>query len=517
MDYTQQIREALESGYSDKEILDFMASFEPGVSEARGSGYSDREILSFLGGGSADIPGVDTSKKAGMTWGDVASSAVENIIPSAKRAGGEMWDAITDPLGTAKNLGKVALGTVQKVIPGEQEYEKNADAVGRYFAERYGSIEGFKKSLAYDPVGVLSDLSTVFTGGSGLVRGLSKATSAANMPRATGALTRASEGMGTVGRVTDPLNMAVRGLGKAADLGYGRDVTAAQKLYQSALKPSTVRYSPEELTDIVQAGIEERIPVTKRGWNKATSRIEQLNSELEQKIAKADAAGRKIDPEQIAKDTLWSPTREEITQLNTPLQKLRQFDDAVGEYLEAHMGDTSVGSAQASKKATYKAHERDYRNNSPDMKPGKTMADMELARQQRKAIEGAVPEAREINRAEGNLIGLRDELERASSRTGNTNPFSLPALIGGAATGGATGNFGAGATMAAILSVLGSPGVKSRSAFLLEDINRGQGRRLHNIATGLYGGGSAGSIQDWYERQGAGPRAITEELLRRNR
>ena len=71
--------------------------------------------------------------------------------------------------------------------------------------------------------------------------------------------------------------------------------------------------------------------------------------------------------------------------------------------------------------------------------------------------------------------------------------------------------------MAAIMSVLGSPGVKSRSAFLLEDINRGQGRRLHNIAAGLYGGGSAGSIQDWYERQGDGPRAITEELLRRNR
>ena len=494
-----------------------MSSFEPGISEARGSGYSDREILSFLGGGSADIPGVDTSKKAGMTWKDVASNAVENIIPSAKRAGGEMWDAITNPVDTAKNIGKVALGTVQKILPGEQEYEKNADAVGRYFADRYGSMEGFKKSLAFDPVGVLSDLSTVFTGGAGLAKGLGKAAGVANMSRTASALSRAGEGMGTVGRVTDPLNMAVRGMGKAADLGYGRDVTAAEKLYQSALKPSTARYSPEEISGMVKAGIDARIPVTKSGWEKANYRIHDLNNHLDQKIAEVDAAGRRIDPEQLAKGALWSPVRKEITQINTPLQKLRQFDDAIGEYLEAHMGDTSVGSAQASKKATYKAHERDYRNNSPDIKPGKTMAAMELARQQRKAIEEAVPEAREINRAEGNLIGLRDELERASTRTGNNNPLSLPAVIGGAATGGATGNLGVGATMAAIMSVLGSPGVKSRSAFLLEDINRGQGRRLHNIAAGLYGGGSAGSIQDWYERQGDGPRAITEELLRRNR
>lgn len=255
MNYAKQIREAQENGYSDREILDFMSSFEPGISEARGSGYSDREILSFLGGGSADIPGVDTSKKAGMTWKDVASNAVENIIPSAKRAGGEMWDAITNPVDTAKNIGKVALGTVQKILPGEQEYEKNADAVGRYFADRYGSMEGFKKSLAFDPVGVLSDLSTVFTGGAGLAKGLGKAAGVANMSRTASALSRAGEGMGTVGRVTDPLNMAVRGMGKAADLGYGRDVTAAEKLYQSALKPSTARYSPEEISGMVKAEI----------------------------------------------------------------------------------------------------------------------------------------------------------------------------------------------------------------------------------------------------------------------
>ena len=129
------------------------------------------------------VPGVAPDTQEGMGWGDVATEAVKNVIPSAKRAAGEIWDAVSDPVGTAKAVGNVALGGIQKLIPGEQEEEKYADAVGQYFADRYGSMEGFKKSLAYDPVGVLSDLSSVFTGGAGLAKGLGKAAGVASADR----------------------------------------------------------------------------------------------------------------------------------------------------------------------------------------------------------------------------------------------------------------------------------------------------------------------------------------------
>jgi len=126
---------------------------------------------------------------------------------------------------------------------------------------------------------------------------------------------------------------------------------------------------------------------------------------------------------------------------------------------------------------------------------------MELARQQRMAIEQAVPEARDINRAEGNLIGLRDELERAAIRTGNNNPISLSGMITGAATGGASGNLGLGAGMAALTSLAGSPGIKSRAAFFLDDLSKqGLPTWLHDTAALNYAAGSTGSIQNWYDQ-----------------
>lgn len=446
------------------------------------------------------VPGVAPDTQEGMGWGDVATEAVKNVIPSAKRAAGEIWDAVSDPVGTAKAVGNVALGGIQKLIPGEQEEEKYADAVGQYFADRYGSMEGFKKSLAYDPVGVLSDLSSVFTGGAGLAKGLGKAAGVASA-RAGANLATVGKGLEKAARYTDPVQVPAFLLGKTADIGYGRTMTAAQKLYQSALKPSTAKYTPDQITGMVQAALDERIPVTASGVNKANRRIAELGEQLDRKIADADAVGRAIDPEQIAKGALWSPARQELANTNSPFARINQFDNAVAEYLDAHGADSTVSAAQAGKKATYKTHSRAYQNNTPDMRPGRTAAEMELARQQRMAIEQAVPEARDINRAEGNLIGLRDELERAAIRTGNNNPISLSGMITGAATGGASGNLGLGAGMAALTSLAGSPGIKSRAAFFLDDLSKqGLPTWLHDTAALNYAAGSTGSIQNWYDQ-----------------
>jgi hypothetical protein len=89
----------------------------------------------------------------GASWADVAGQAGENLLPSAQRFGSDLLNVVQHPKETGKAFLKAAAGGVEKLIPGEQEHEPYANAVGQFFADRYGGMEAFKKTLAEDPVG----------------------------------------------------------------------------------------------------------------------------------------------------------------------------------------------------------------------------------------------------------------------------------------------------------------------------------------------------------------------------
>lgn len=167
------------------------------------------------------IPGASNTpqdQSGPMSWGNVATSAASNIGPSAKRFAGDIAGAVTDPIGTVGNVLGLAAGAAEKVpgmamraITGSQDelpHEHFADAMGQFFANRYGSIDALKSTLANDPVGVASDLASVLTGGelaAARVPGLAKAASVA----------------GSVGRAVDPINAAVKAVG-ATGKGAGK-------------------------------------------------------------------------------------------------------------------------------------------------------------------------------------------------------------------------------------------------------------------------------------------------------
>ena len=98
-------------------------------------------------------------------------------------------------------MGNVAVGGVQKLIPGEQGKEKYAEAVGQFVMDRYGGLDEFKRTLAEDPVGLLADASTVL-GGAGLAA------------RAPGMIGKAARVSSRVGDIIDPINLAARGVTK---------------------------------------------------------------------------------------------------------------------------------------------------------------------------------------------------------------------------------------------------------------------------------------------------------------
>ena len=145
-----------------------------------------------------------------MPWSEVAGQAITNIPSSGAQFGKDIAKVVTEPVETGKALWKLASGLVQKIIPGEQENEAAVDAVGKFLSNRYGRgesgdiVENIKRTIAKDPVGVLADVSTIFTGGG---------MAAARAPAMAGQI---AAGIQKAGQMIDPVNIALKTTGALA-------------------------------------------------------------------------------------------------------------------------------------------------------------------------------------------------------------------------------------------------------------------------------------------------------------
>jgi hypothetical protein len=160
-----------------------------------------------------------------LSWSDVPGEMISNLGSSAYQYGADIVQPFLHPIDTAESLYKVGKGALQKagVVEGS-DATPYADAVGEHFAGRYGSMEGFKKALAKDPVGVAGDLSTVLTGGAG---------AAARVPGLAGSVTR---NVGRVGRAIDPIFGPLTGAGHAAAALAGRASGVGGTPYRMAVE-----------------------------------------------------------------------------------------------------------------------------------------------------------------------------------------------------------------------------------------------------------------------------------------
>src|SRR6516164_8506742 len=100
------ITKARAAGYSDDEIYNYLSQRAPEqFKQAKDAGYSSSEVLNHLGGKPPEKP---------MGWGDVASEAAVNLIPSTGRLIGDVAHAGFHPIETAKNLKNVGLGLAEQ-------------------------------------------------------------------------------------------------------------------------------------------------------------------------------------------------------------------------------------------------------------------------------------------------------------------------------------------------------------------------------------------------------------------
>ena len=184
-----------------------------------GDTESARKLADYI---HADQAITTKTPKPERSWGDVAGSAVQNLIPSTGRVIGGVAEAVMSPVKTARSLVDLGYGAIQNALPeslvnaigADKPSQELASNVGQFYKERYGSMPGFKEALATDPAGVAADAASVLTGGS---------LAAARVP----GMSRLAEGLKRSASAVDPLANVARG---ASAITRGAGSTAAALL-----------------------------------------------------------------------------------------------------------------------------------------------------------------------------------------------------------------------------------------------------------------------------------------------
>ena len=188
-------------------------------------GASKEDALAYFQQNYKPPEPVITPRKTPQRWSEVATEAVGNLPKSAAKLASGVVQTVTHPIETAQSVLDIANAGMQKVLPESvnefmhkvaPETAQNpakGEAVADFYKDRYGSLQGFKRALAEDPLGVASDISTVATGGGAL------ASKIPGMAKVAQTASRVGEAVNPVGLVSQAVNKGAGFAGnRAADV-----------------------------------------------------------------------------------------------------------------------------------------------------------------------------------------------------------------------------------------------------------------------------------------------------------
>jgi hypothetical protein len=280
------------------------------------SGYMPKSARPVQGGYN---PNASTS--------DYLKGAVGNILPSAGKMALGMGEAVVNAFNpdlsknTIANMSRLGMGVVQKLDPTPNktistvtqalnpatmydrymgkstDYQPQAEAVGKFYKDRYGGVDNIKKSLYEDPTGVALDAATILSGAGGLVKGAGTLTKSAK-------IAQIGKGLETAGELINPISLAGKGVGAVARpiinrakpliAGIGEDLSVR------AMRPSKTQLTNfEEATgtsfkDYVKA---EGISGDAQG---AYSQIQSKIKPLQEKYNAMVRSGKEVDIQKYA-------------------------------------------------------------------------------------------------------------------------------------------------------------------------------------------------------------------------
>lgn len=196
----------------------------------------------------------------------------------------------------------------------------------------------------------------------------------------------------------------------------------AQRLMQSAIKPTLKQLSTGDADTAVKLMLQYGIMPNMKGVTKLRGMIDDLNTQISDKIAGSTAT---IDKAKVM--TRLDDTKRMFGNQVSPTADLAAIQ-RVGDDFMAHPNfpgsDIPVQAAQLLKQGTYKTLAKKY----GQLGGAETEAQKGLARGLKEEIAGAVPEIAGLNAAEAKMITTMKVAERRALMELNKNPGGLSLL-----------------------------------------------------------------------------------------
>lgn len=293
------------------------AQFDPDAYLAQPPAFNPDAYLASGGG-------VPTGRRS-YAAAEVPAAALSNLGGSAKRAAQGLGETIMHPLDTLETMRQAVGGGAYNLLPEDaqkfvmgissdpERLKKSiatANAIGGVYKDRYGDWEAIKRTVAEDPIGAATDLSTILTGGGAAATKLGAVKTGA-------ALGKAAEFTNPVSAITKPANMMVEarqaGLNKQQQLNAVRDQTlAAGQQAGYVVTPGSVSPTGANIMSERMAG---------------KTQLEQLASVKNQattdKLARKAAGIPETAP--LTSDTMKQIRAEEFKKGYEPIEQLGQI------------------------------------------------------------------------------------------------------------------------------------------------------------------------------------------------
>ena len=419
-----------------------------------------------------------------------ALEMAKNIPGSAVQFGKDLVHPFVHPVDTAKAVGKMALGGIDKgaealveALPDgvvEQVNQFNnqlanmgvplarlpeskddmtfpnaqyADQIADFIKSRYGSVDEFKKTAMNDPVGVLADAALVMTGAGGAVRAGSKA---------TGNIVQ------KVGMAADPVNLVTNTAKGAVAKVIPKDLPA--NWYEGAAKFGTT-IPQKQRAQMIQTALDEGVIPSSSGVDKLKDKINAVELSLDEAIKQATAQGKSV-PKGAVFRHLKELRQDKGGPLLEALADLRHIDRTAKSFdlnlKRLNKSDLNPNELQKLKRDTYSKINWDAKHSTGT--PIKEDTYKAMARGAKDSLAELVPEVIPANAKLGPMLELQPHLQRAANRVENLNllPLGIPLNAGaGTAVGGMPGGL-----MGTLAAVLDTPKAKSTAAIKLNAMQK---------------------------------------------
>jgi len=407
---------------------------------------------------------------------------ISNVASSGLDLGKDIVNTIIHPVETIKGVGNVIMGTAMNTMPNtfntpaerqvrdllKQKYGPYSTALVDSLKERYGGWDNIVNTAYKDPAGFASDISILFSGGAGGLKGLKYAAEAGKMSKTAETLGTLGKTSGKIAGYVDPLQAPIK-VGKLIT-PTSQINKVAERLYESALKPSKTKKNLPNISRQVQTGLENKIPVSQAGADKISSLVDGLNKEIDDLIK--SKPGATVSPTKVASraDDMIPEWKAQVN----PASDRSAIKKSKKEFLKEHqvrLTPTSapldipipVEEAQAIKKGTYVQLRKKY----GELGSAQIETQKNLARGLKEEIANIFPEVSELNAKEGSLISLDGEMERAVARIRSHQIFGIGTPLAASGMHAVTGSNKVALAAGILRGVIDNPAMKSRLAIAI--------------------------------------------------